>query len=90
MITYFRTYTQSVRCTSDTQCFVLDTKNFERLVANRKQNPTTMDVMREYVKAKLATRLTIKQAELIPLLSYMHQKLTEQTLPQNKKVGVVL
>ncbi|XP_052808059.1 uncharacterized protein LOC128236936 isoform X3 [Mya arenaria] len=80
------TYIQTVRCTSDTHCFVLDTKNFERLVSNRKANPTTMDVMREYVKSKLATRMRMKQADLIPFLGYLFQKLNEQMLPQAKKV----
>lgn len=46
-----------------------------------------MTVMREYVKNKLKTRMQMRQAELIPFLGYLYQKLTEQTLPQNKKVG---
>ena len=45
-----------------------------------------MNVMREYVRNKLQTRMTMRQAELIPFLGYLHQKLTEQTLPQSKKV----
>ncbi|KAH3716697.1 hypothetical protein DPMN_059423 [Dreissena polymorpha] len=80
------TYVQTVRCTADTQCFVLDTKNFERLVSNRKANPITMDIMRAHVKNKLRMRMQMKQADLIPLLGYMHHKITEQMLPQTKKV----
>ena len=77
---------QTVRCTSNTTCFVLDTKNFERLVS-KKNNPQTMDVMREYVKSKLHTRMNMRNADLIPLLGYLHQNLTEQLLPPTKKVS---
>ena len=83
---YFSTYMQTVRCTSNTTCFVLDTKNFERLVS-KKNNPQTMDVMREYVKSKLHTRMNMRNADLIPLLGYLHQNLTEQLLPPTKKVS---
>lgn len=76
---------QTVRCTSDTTCFVLDTKNLERLVG-KKNNPQTMDIMREYVKSKLHTRMQMRHSDLIPLLGYLHQKLTEQSLPPAKKV----
>lgn len=79
------TYMQTVRCTSNTTCFVLDTKNFERLVG-KKNNPQTMDIMREYVKSKLHTRMQMMHADLIPFLGYLHQKLTEQSLPPAKKV----
>ena len=78
---------QTVRCTANTQCFVLDTKNFERLVG-KKNNPQTMDVIREYVKAKLHTRMNMRNADLIPFLGYLHQKLTEQLLPPIKKVDI--
>lgn len=79
------TYMQTVRCTSDTTCFVLDTKNFERLIG-KKTNPQTIDIMREYVKSKLFTRMQMRNADLIPLLGFLHQKLTEQSLPPAKKV----
>ncbi|XP_060592955.1 uncharacterized protein LOC132747561 isoform X3 [Ruditapes philippinarum] len=84
MLVNIDTYMQTVRCTSDTTCFVLDTKNFERLVS-KKNNPQTMDLMREYVKIKLATRMQMRNADLIPFLGYLHQKLTEQSLPPTKK-----
>ena len=76
---------QTVRCTANTECFILDTKNFERLIGKRNNTQTT-DVMRAYVIAKLSTRMHMRHADLIPLLGYLHQKLTEQTLPPLKKV----
>lgn len=79
------TYMQTVRCTANTECFVLDTKNFERLVG-KKSNAQTTDIMRSYVIAKLSTRMNMRHADLIPLLGYLHQKLTEQTLPPQKKI----
>ncbi|KAL4222922.1 hypothetical protein ACF0H5_018962 [Mactra antiquata] len=85
MLCNLGTYLQTVRCTSDTQCFVLDTKNFERLIG-KKNNAQTMDIMREYVKSKLHTRMQMRNADLIPLLGYLHQKLTEQSLPPRKRV----
>ncbi|XP_053374419.1 uncharacterized protein LOC123531447 isoform X2 [Mercenaria mercenaria] len=85
MLVNLDTYMQTVRCTSDTTCFVLDTKNFERLVS-KKNNPQTMDYMREYVKSKLDTRMHMRHADLVPLMGYLHQKLTEQSLPPTKKV----
>lgn len=85
MLVGLSTYMQTVRCTANTTCFVLDTKNFERLVS-KKNNPHTMDVMREYVKAKLHTRMNMRNADLIPLLGFLHQKLTEQSIPPAKKV----
>lgn len=79
------TYMQTVRCTANTECFILDTKNFERLIG-KKNNAKTTDIMRAYVIAKLSTRMHMRHADLIPLLGYLHQKLTEQTLPPIKKV----
>ncbi|KAL3831970.1 hypothetical protein ACJMK2_023658, partial [Sinanodonta woodiana] len=79
-----KTYMQTVRCTANTDVFVLDTKNFERLVG--KKNPTTIDVMREYVKSKLKTRMEMKNGDLIPFLQYLHCKLTEQSLPPPRKI----
>ncbi|KAK3600727.1 hypothetical protein CHS0354_027222 [Potamilus streckersoni] len=78
------THMQTVRCTANTEVFVLDTKNFERLIG--KKNPTTLDVMREYVKSKMKTRMEMKNGDLIPFLQYLHCKLTEQSLPPPRKV----
>lgn len=76
------TYLYTIKCTANTEVFILDTKNFERLVG--KKNMTTLDIIREYVKSKLKTRIEMKNGHLVPLLPYLHFKLTEQTLPVEK------
>jgi len=44
----------------------------------------TTEVMREQVVEKLKTRMEMKQGNLIPILQYLHFKLTEQMLPPAK------
>lgn len=76
------TYLHTIKCTANTDVFILDTKNFERIVG--KKNTSTLDLIRGYVKSKLKTRMEMKNGPLIPLLPYLHYKLTEQTLPVEK------
>jgi hypothetical protein len=76
------TYMHTVKCTANTEVFILDTKNYERIVGKR--NTATINIMREYVKAKLETRMNMKQGHLIPFLQFLHFKLTEESLPQSK------
>ncbi|XP_076093294.1 uncharacterized protein LOC143064386 isoform X3 [Mytilus galloprovincialis] len=76
------TYLYTVKCTANTEVFILDTKNFERLVG--KKNTNTTDIIREYVKSKLKTRMEMKNGPLVPLLPYLHFKLTALTLPVEK------
>lgn len=78
------TYMQTVKCTANTNVYILDLKNFERLVGKR--NPHTMNIMRESVKAKLKTRAEMKNGEHIPFLNFLHCKLNEQTLPPPKEL----
>lgn len=76
------TYMHTVKCTANTEVFILDTKNYDRIVG--KKNTTTLDIMREYVKAKLETRMNMKQGHLVPFLQFLHFKMTEESLPQSK------
>ncbi|XP_062574423.1 uncharacterized protein LOC134236258 [Saccostrea cucullata] len=76
------TYMHTVKCTANTEVFILDTKNYERIVGKR--NTTTIDIMREHVKAKLETRMNMKQGHLVPFLQFLHFKMTEESLPQSK------
>nr|XP_022306331.1 uncharacterized protein LOC111112810 isoform X5 [Crassostrea virginica] len=76
------TYMHTVKCTANTEVFILDTKNYDRIVG--KKNSSTLDIMREYVKAKLETRMNMKQGHLIPFLQFLHFKMTEESLPQSK------
>ncbi|XP_048755918.2 uncharacterized protein LOC125666724 isoform X5 [Ostrea edulis] len=76
------TYMHTVKCTANTEVFILDTKNYDRIVGKR--NTATINIMREYVKAKLETRMNMKQGHLVPFLQFLHFKLTEESLPQSK------
>ncbi|KAK3108775.1 hypothetical protein FSP39_015348 [Pinctada imbricata] len=76
------THVQTITCTANTDVFILDTKNFDRVVG--KKNAATLDIMKEHLKNKLNTRMNMKQGELIPFLKFLYQKLTAETLPQSK------
>lgn len=76
------TYLYTIKCTANTDVYILDTKNFERLIG--KKNMATLETIRGYVQTKLRTRMEMKNGPLIPLLPYLYFKLTEQTLPVEK------
>lgn len=75
---------QTVRCSANTEVFFLHSKNFERLIGRKNRN--TIDVIRQYVQSKLKTRYEMKQGRLVPLLQYLHFKITEQALPEAKSL----
>lgn len=77
-------YMQSLVCTTNTDVYVLDMKNFDRLVGKR--NPTVLEMMKTYVESKLRTRMEQKQGHQIPLLQFLHIKLTATSLPTSKKL----
>ena len=78
-----QTYHQTVVCTSEIEFFVLDMKNFDRLVSKR--NKQTLDVMRVHAETMLRTRKTLRTGKQIPLLEYLHFKINEKIQPQNSK-----
>ncbi|XP_046349863.2 uncharacterized protein LOC124130870 [Haliotis rufescens] len=78
------TYMQTVVCSTDTEVFILDMKNFERLVGRK--NPNTIQMMKKLVESKLAIRKDLKYAQHIPLLKFLHYKLTEGSLPEAKRL----
>ncbi|XP_069111647.1 uncharacterized protein [Argopecten irradians] len=80
----FTTYMQTVKCTANTEVYILDTKNFERLVGKR--NLATIEVMRAKVIEKLQTRVDSKHGHLVPLMKFLHFKMNEQTLPPPKEL----
>ncbi|XP_033762446.1 uncharacterized protein LOC117343975 isoform X3 [Pecten maximus] len=80
----FTTYMQTVKCTANTEVYILDAKNFERLVGKR--NLTTIDVMRAKVVEKLQTRVDSKHGHLVPLLKFLHFKMNEQSLPPPREL----
>ncbi|OWF38204.1 hypothetical protein KP79_PYT19415 [Mizuhopecten yessoensis] len=80
----FNTYMQTVKCTSNTEVYILDSKNFERLVGKR--NLSTTEVMRAKVIEKLKTRVDSKHGHLVPLLKFLHFKMNEQSLPPPREL----
>ncbi|XP_060070750.1 uncharacterized protein LOC132550677 [Ylistrum balloti] len=80
----FTTYMQTVKCTANTEVYILDTKNFERLVGKR--NIATIEIMRAKVIEKLKTRVDSKHGHLVPLLKFLHFKMNEQSLPPPREL----
>ncbi|ESP01902.1 hypothetical protein LOTGIDRAFT_238088 [Lottia gigantea] len=79
-----KTWMQTVVCTADTEVYFLDMKTYDRLV-NRK-NLSTVSKMKAHVIDKLKTRMELIPNGHVPLLSYLHYKLTERSLPSAKKL----
>ncbi|XP_041366460.1 uncharacterized protein LOC121381280 [Gigantopelta aegis] len=77
------TYHQTVVCTTETDVFVLDMKNFDRLVSRR--NKQTLDAMRLHTESMLRTRKILRTGKEIPLLEYLHFKINENIQPQSFK-----
>ncbi|XP_046573601.1 LOW QUALITY PROTEIN: uncharacterized protein LOC124281692 [Haliotis rubra] len=78
------TYMQTVVCSTETEVFILDMKNFDRLVGRK--NPNTIQMMKKLVESKLAIRKDLKYAQHIPLLKFLHYKLTEGSFPEAKRL----
>lgn len=76
------TYAYTVTATATTTAFVLDDKNYERLVL--KKNTHTIQSLKEGVFRKLRARLTIPSARQIPLLKVVHDKLSEELKPKTR------
>lgn len=84
VISKLDTYMQTVVCTSSTQVYVLDMKNYERLVL--KKNPATLQVIKDIVSDKLLGRMSSHQGKQIPLLKYLHFKLNEENYQSSKEL----
>ena len=74
------TCAQTVTCTATTTVFVLDAKNYERLVL--KKNTHTIQKLKEGVLKKLRGRLTLSSCKQVPLLKVVHDKLNEELAPK--------
>ena len=78
-----KTYMQSVICTHVCHLYVVDVKNYERLVTRR--NPKTVDWIREHVEMKLLSRVQRKQLEIkVPLFKTLLLKLQNISKPSTK------
>ena len=74
------TCAQTVTCTATTTVFVLDAKNYERLVLRK--NTYTIQRLKEGVLKKLRGRLTLSSCRQVPLLKIVYDKLNEELAPK--------
>ena len=72
----------TVTCTATTTVFILDHKNYERLVLRK--NTHTIQRLKEGVLRKLHSRLATPNGCHIPLLKIVHDKLNEELKPKVK------
>lgn len=76
MIFNLSTYAGTSQCTEVAEVFVLDQKNYERLI--EKRNPQSIDIMRGALHEKLKLRMSWMQNEELPLFRYFLYKLDER------------
>ena len=69
-------YAETIQCTQEAEIFILDHKNYERLI--EKRNPQALDVMRDALHEKLKLRLTWIAGDDLPLCRYFIYKLDER------------
>ena len=69
-------YAQTTQCTETAEMFVLDQKNYERLI--EKRNPQCLEAMRADMHEKLKLRMSWSQEEDLPLFRYFLYKLDEK------------
>lgn len=77
-------YAQTTQCTETAEMFVLDQKNYERLI--EKRNPQCLDAMREALHEKLKLRMSWAQEEDLPLFRYFLYKLDERKRHEENKI----
>ena len=75
-------YAESAQCTQVAEMFILDQKNYERLI--EKRNPQALDTLRDALHEKLKLRLSWMQED-IPLFKYFHYKLDERKRHENDR-----
>lgn len=63
--------------------FVLDQKNYERLI--EKRNPQSQDALRDFMHEKLKVRMTWTQPDDLPLFRYFLYKLDEKRRQEENK-----
>jgi len=77
------TYAQTVQCTEAAEMFVLDQKNYDRLI--EKRNPQSLDLMRDFLHEKLQVRMSWAQDENLPLFRYFLYKLDERKRQESNR-----
>lgn len=90
MVMELNTNTCSVMCTATTTVFILDTKNYDRLVS--KKNLPTITKLKQGVLRKLQSRIQTTNGSRVALFKIVHDRLHEELKPkireQPKKVKV--
>ena len=74
MVMNLPTYFHNVTCCTPSEFYVLNAKNFERLVT--KKYPNTVDTFRLFVETKLKNRSSSLQGQHIPLLKHLLFRVT--------------
>ncbi|XP_052275823.1 uncharacterized protein LOC127875051 isoform X2 [Dreissena polymorpha] len=84
------TCSATVTCTATTTVFILDAKNYERLVL--KKNTHTVTKLKHGVLKKLQSRISTTNGAQVPLFKIVHDKLEEERRPKfrddNKRIKV--
>ena len=80
-----QTYAQSVVCTQPTEIYVLDAKNYERLV--QKRNPRTIEMLKARAQMKLYFRLARSFDRTIPLVFALVHRVDEDNRKHGRPVG---
>ena len=80
MVMDLNTNSCSVMCTANCTVFILDTKNYDRLVS--KKNLSTIQKLKQGVLKKLHSRLATTNGGRVPLFRIIHDKLHEELRPK--------
>lgn len=72
----------TVTCTADTTVFILDNKNYDRLILKR--NIHTINMLKQGVMRKLHSRLATSNGGQVSLFKIIHDKLQEELKPRPK------
>ena len=69
-------YAQNVICTQEAEVYILDQKNYDRLI--EKRNPQVIEILRAHVREKYNLRLSWISTKELPLIRYFLYKMDEQ------------
>ncbi|XP_048730668.1 uncharacterized protein LOC125647883 isoform X2 [Ostrea edulis] len=70
------TYCYTVKCTQEAEVFILDQKNYDRLI--EKRNPKVIEILKESVREKYRLRLSWLPSKELPLIRHFLYQLWEE------------
>uniref|UniRef100_A0A1I8INU3 Cyclic nucleotide-binding domain-containing protein n=1 Tax=Macrostomum lignano TaxID=282301 RepID=A0A1I8INU3_9PLAT len=79
------TYAQSVICVQPTEVFVLDSKNFERLVLNKRNQAQTLEILARKAETKLMSRVTRALDKQVPLIRNLCHRILESHRAEERR-----